>query len=254
VIVSEQSRKIDLGTHALRVRETGNGSRTVICLHDFLDGAEVWDALAEALGDTARLVLVEQRAHGFSSAPEGACTVADLGSDVVALAAALGADRPLLVGHGLGALAALQAAVAAPGRFGGLVLVSPFAELDARQVARWRDVVRAGEVNKLQGLARSVFGPTSRREVEGDGIGLTEIARALQEFGSRPLTPRLAEILCPTVVVAGGSDAAGLAPARAIVQAIPGARLETVAGSGGALHTEAPADVARAVRSLLAAA
>lgn len=249
--MSEQSRKIDLGTHALRVRESGAGARAVLFLHDFLDGPEVWDAVAAALGDAARLVLVEQRGHGFSTAPEGRCTFDDLGSDVVRLAEALGVERPIVVGHAAGALAAVTAALGTPGRIGGLVLVAPFSEIDAATTTQWRHVVRAGEVNKLQGLARSVFGPTSTRQVDGDGIALTEIARALYELGASPLTPRLGGVPCPTVVVVGDADAAALASARTVAQGIPGARLEAVPGRGRAVHVESPGDVARAVRSLL---
>ena len=159
--------------------------RAFVCLHGFLDDTTVWDGIAPALAALGRVVLVQQRGHGDSTAPEGACSVDDLASDVLALLDALAIERPVLVGHALGGLIAAKVALRIPAPVAGLVLISAFSEIDERAAARWRDVVRAGEVNKLQGLARSVYGPTSRREVDGDGGALTEIARALQALAAR---------------------------------------------------------------------
>jgi pimeloyl-ACP methyl ester carboxylesterase len=250
VIVSDSSRKIDLGTHALRVLESGSGAPTFVLLHGFLDDASVWTGVAGALADAGRVVRVQQRAHGDSTAPDGPCTVDDLAADVVKLLDALGTARAVLIGHALGGLVAARVALAAPERVAGLVLVSAFGGLDARAAAAWRHVVRAGEVNKLQGLARSVYGPTSTRQVDGDGIGLTEIARALQALGERPATPEPGGVRCPTVVLAGERDATGTAAARQLASAIPGARLEVVPGQGEALHVDAPDAVAGAVRAI----
>jgi pimeloyl-ACP methyl ester carboxylesterase len=254
--VSDESRKIDLGTHALRVRDTGGGApSTVVLLHDFLDGTEVWDPLLPLLAGSERAVRVQQRGHGDSTAPEGACSVDDLAADVVALLGALGLERPVvLVGHRFGALVAAKAALRAPERAAGLVLIAPFSELDPAAAKQWWHVVRAGEVNKLQGLARSVFGPTSRRAVDGDGIALTEIARALQGLGSKPETAALAAVRCPTVVLAGENDGAGTTAARGVAAAIPGSRLEVVPGAGTAPHADAPDAVLRAIRGVTTAA
>lgn len=248
--MSDESRKIDLGTHALRVRETGAGPTAIVCLHGFLDGTEVWDALLPGLAGSGRVVRLEQRGHGISTAPPGPCTLDDLAADVGALLDKLGIARAVLVGHALGGLVALKTALRVPDRVAGLVLIAAFSELDARAATQWKHVVRAGEVNKLQGLARSVFGPTSRREVDGDGIALTEIARALGQLGAEPFTAELGAIRCPTVLIAGAGDAAGSSAARALAARIPEARLEVVAGAGADPHVEAPDAVVQAIRSL----
>ena len=248
--MNESSTKIDLGTHALRVREAGSGPTTFVCLHGFLDDPSVWSGVAAVLAAEGRVICVQQRAHGDSTAPEGPCSIDDLAQDVVKLLAALGVERAVLVGHALGGLVAAKAALAEPARAAGLVLVAPFSELDARAAGEWRHVVRAGEVNKLQGLARSVYGPTSARQVDGDGIGLTEIARMLQGLGAAPVTPQLGGIRCPVVVLAGERDAPGTAAARVVAGAIPGARFESVPQQGDAPHTGAPDAVAAAARSL----
>jgi 3-oxoadipate enol-lactonase len=251
VIVSDSSRKIDLGTHALRVREEGTGATTFVCLHGFLDDGSSLAGVAAALADAGRVINVQQRAHGDSTAPDGPCSLDDLSGDVVKVLDAMGVERAILVGQGLGGLTAAQVALVAPSRVQGVVLVEAFSELEARATADWRQHVRAGEVNKLQGLARSVFGPTSTRQVDGDGIGLTEIARALPTLGENPITPQLANITCPTVVLAGEGNVAASAAARKIAAVIPGARLELVPQQGDALATVAPNVVAAAARSIV---
>lgn len=250
VIVTDSSKKLDLGTHALRVREAGAGETTFVCLPGFLDDVSAWAGVAEALAGAGRVVSVQQRSHGDSTAPEGPCTIDDLATDVVKVLDALRVERAVLVGHALGGLVALKAALAAPTRVRALVLISAFSEIDARAAGEWRHVVRAGEVNKLQGLAKSVFGPTSTREIDGDGIGLTEIARALQSLGAAPVTPQLGSIACPTVVLVGERDASGTAAGRILAAAIPGARLEVVPQQGGDLHVGAVDAVVRAATAV----
>lgn len=244
--MTDSSRKIDLGTHALRVREFGAGDSTFVCLHGFLDDASAWSGVANALAERGRVICVQQRAHGDSTAPAGPCSLDDLASDVVKVLDAMAVDRAVLLGHALGGLVAAKVALAAPSRVRALVLVSAFSEFDARAVGEWRHVVRAGEVNKLQGLARSVFGPTSTRQVDGDGIGLTEIARALQALGAAPVTSDLAAIACPTTVLVGELDIPGTAAGCILTSAIRGSQVEVVPQQGADLHRSAVDAVARA--------
>jgi pimeloyl-ACP methyl ester carboxylesterase len=247
--VDEASRRIDLGTHALRIRESGAGGDAYVLLHDFLDGPDVWRELAAGLGERGRVIALQQRGHDDSTAPRGACRREDLAADVLAVLDALGIPRATLVGHGLGGVAALAAALASPERVARLVLIATPVEHDAAAARRWADVVRAGEVNKLQGLARSMWGPTSRRGVEGDGVALTELARLLQGLHADPLTPRLAGVGCPTLVLAGEQDAAGTASARLVAERIPGALLRPVAAAGVAPHVERPDAVLAEIRA-----
>ncbi|MEW6270758.1 MAG: alpha/beta fold hydrolase [Thermodesulfobacteriota bacterium] len=224
------------------MRESGAGRGAVVCLHDFLDGADVWDALAAGLSADGRVIALQQRGHGDSTAPPGECELRDLGADLLAVLDAVGVDRAVLVGQGLGATVALACALAAPERVAGLCLIAPLVALDERAARDWAQVVRAGEVNKLQGLARSVWGPMSRRNADGDGIALTAIARAVHRLHAQPLAPRLGEIRCPTLVVASGADPAAVERARDAAGRIAGARLEVppqpvgAAPAGGDVH------------------
>lgn len=246
--VDEPSRRIDLGTHLVRVREAGSGPDTYVLLHDFLEGMDAWQGVAPALAERARVVLLQQRAHHDSTAPAGPCRREDLANDVLRVLDALGVSAASLVGHGLGGVVALATSLLAPERVARLVLIATPVERDAADARRWRDIVRGGEVNKLEGLARSVWGPMSRRSAEGDGVALTEIARLLYALHDDPLTPRLGEIRCPTLVLAGERDAAGMAAATLVAQRIPGGTLRQVAGAGEAPQLDAPDAVLAEIR------
>jgi pimeloyl-ACP methyl ester carboxylesterase len=67
-----------------------------------------------------------------------------------------------------------------------------------------------------------------------------------------PLHDRLAELGRPPLVVAGALDPTGVARAREVAAAIPGARLEVVADAGHAPHLERPGAFGDLVRAFLA--
>ena len=76
---------------------------------------------------------VDLRGHGGSAwAAPGGYRVVDMADDVLAFADILVGDRPVLVGHPLGAAVAVHAGVAAPARFSHLALVDYLPECPTR--------------------------------------------------------------------------------------------------------------------------
>jgi proline iminopeptidase len=114
---------VDIGDTRLNVDERGDGF-PVICLHggpglDHHEFAHYLDALA----DTYRLLLVDQRSQGLSdqSEPE-TWTIGQMAHDVSALARALGLGRYAVLGHSYGAFVALQHAVDFSGEPAGTIV------------------------------------------------------------------------------------------------------------------------------------
>lgn len=80
---------------------------TVLCVHGYPDTGEVWDTLADALGDDYRVITYDVRGAGASSAPDGlaAYRLAELRDDLFAVIDALSPDRPVhLVAHDWGSI------------------------------------------------------------------------------------------------------------------------------------------------------
>jgi pimeloyl-ACP methyl ester carboxylesterase len=100
-------------------------------------------ALFQSLPDT-RLVRYDARGHGRSAAgrDEAASAWPALASDLLELCDALGLEHPVAGGASMGVATSLHAAVRAPKRFAGLVLVMPPTAWETRKAQA--DLYRGG--------------------------------------------------------------------------------------------------------------
>jgi pimeloyl-ACP methyl ester carboxylesterase len=98
----------------------------VLCLHGFPDTAETWREAQPAIAAAGyRVVAPYLRGYAPTEAPpDGDYRALTLGRDVLALIAALGEERAVVVGHDWGAFAAYAAANLAPERIAKLVTVA----------------------------------------------------------------------------------------------------------------------------------
>lgn len=105
---------VDIGDTALHVTQRGSGPAVIVLHGAGVDHGSFGDYL-DPLADSHRLLFVDQRGHGRSaaSAADG-WTLERLAADVGALARALDLPEYAVLGHSLGAFAALQHAVDAP--------------------------------------------------------------------------------------------------------------------------------------------
>lgn len=87
--------------------------------------AITWGFVAERLAERHDVHVLDVRGRGLSEAGDLDYTLEAMADDAVALVAACGFDRPLVLGHSMGARIAIRAARKAPDAFGGLILVDP---------------------------------------------------------------------------------------------------------------------------------
>jgi pimeloyl-ACP methyl ester carboxylesterase len=120
--MSQRGRTIDAGDLRLAVREWDGPGQPVILVHGLGLGSRAWDRVVPRLRTRGlRVVVYDQRGHGRSESA-AAYTPAAFATDLAAVVDGLGLVRPLLVGHSLGALVALDHA-AARGDCAGVVAV-----------------------------------------------------------------------------------------------------------------------------------
>jgi 3-oxoadipate enol-lactonase len=245
----EERRRVDRGGYALRCALAGGGQPTFLCLHGLVDTLEIWDRLVEPLAERGRVVRLDQRGHGESQAPPGPCTREDLAADAVGVLDALGIERAILVGHSLGGIVAMTAALARPTRVAGLVLLGTASHCSERVAAWYERIARAGEQEGLDGLARAIYGAAPRPRVRGDARAIAQVTRALKSLHGDPLTPRLAQVACPTLLLVGANDPLGPKASEIVLRALPPGRgrLEVIAERGHWLHVEAPGAVVEAL-------
>lgn len=108
----------------LRYARGGQGS-PVLLLHGVTDSGRCWGRTAEALARAHDAILLDQRGHGGSQAPESGYRLADLAGDAAGTIRALGAAPAAVVGHSLGARAGLTLAATYPDLVSRLVLIDP---------------------------------------------------------------------------------------------------------------------------------
>ncbi len=101
----------------------------VICVPGMGDLRQVYRFLIPAVVNAGyRAVSLDVRGHGETSVNWPDYSVAAVGADMLALARGLDAGPAILVGNSMAAGAAVWAAVEAPERVAGLVLIDPFVE------------------------------------------------------------------------------------------------------------------------------
>ncbi|HZQ34479.1 MAG TPA: alpha/beta fold hydrolase, partial [Dehalococcoidia bacterium] len=66
----------------------GGAGRPLLLLHGLASNARIWDFVAPLLRSHARVVAVDQRGHGLTSAPDSGYGFAETAADAAALIAA----------------------------------------------------------------------------------------------------------------------------------------------------------------------
>lgn len=101
--------------------------------------------VADRLAETHRVILVDRPGSGHSLAAPGTHPgLRAQGALIAAFLDRLEIERPLLVGHSMGGAVSLAAALAAPGRIGGLALLAPLTQPQPFGSAAVQEFFRGG--------------------------------------------------------------------------------------------------------------
>lgn len=164
--------------------------------------------------------------------------------------------RVVLGGHSLGSAVALQAALDAPRRLLGLILMGAGARLRVRQ--EFFEFIRRDSDEAVEELLRWWFAPgASPRIVARARAALRTVSPAVLEADLRAadgfdVMDRVREIAYPTLVICGEEDRlTPLKYSEYLRRAIPGARLVTVPQAGHMVMLEQPRAVNAAIADFL---
>lgn len=243
--------------------DSGVDGTSVVALLHGLGGSRIsWGPQLSALGERALVAAWDLPGHGASPALDGPMTFPRLADAVAAWLDELSTDRAHLVGISFGGMVAQYAAAMHPDRVASLTLLSssPKFGLDGTEPEAWR-AARLAPLD--QGLEPADFADRVLGALAGPGISPAALAgqRAAMEritgaalrrsidclvtHDSRALLP---SITAPTLCLVGDlDDETPIAYSQAIVDLVPGARLEVVPGVGHLLNVEAPDAVNDAV-------
>lgn len=249
----------------LNVRCDGERSRPAVVFSNSLGtDLSMWDAQVAVLVKRFYVVRYDTRGHGGSSAPQGPCTIAQLGGDVIGLLDHLDIERAHFVGLSMGGVIGQWLGAHAPGRLHKLVLANTASKIGTREAWQARAAaVRAGGMNEIAaGSPARWFTPgfvarqavvvgTMQKTVRGlDPEGYAACCDAL---AVADLTQELRRIEAGTLVIAGAEDpVTTVADAQALTSAIQGATMVTLPASHLS-NVEAPDRFTDAVASFLLA-
>ncbi len=260
-----------VGPWRLHVRESGpRDAPVVVLLHGFASSLQTWDAWAEGLQKTQRVVRLDWPGSGLSP-PDPANDYTDARSLqlLLALLDELGVQRASWVGHSMGGRIAWTFAARHPERSERLVLVAPdgFASFgmaygQAMAVpASWglmRHVLpRALLRMNLQAAyahPQNLSDALTRRYhdlLRAPGARQALLTRLQQTVLQEPL-PLLRQIRAPTLLVWGDADAMiPVAHAQDYLRAIEGSRLLALPQVGHLPQEEAASASLQAVAAFL---
>jgi lipase len=122
-VTQATSHDVDVAGGTLRVVSFGTGQRAALAVHGITANAMCWQAVARALPADWILHAVDLRGRGHSTSLPGPFGFDAHTDDLLRTTRTLSAERPVLIGHSLGAYVALLAADTHPDSFGPLVLV-----------------------------------------------------------------------------------------------------------------------------------
>ena len=242
------------------------GAPAIVMLHGAFMDRRSWDREVAALSKTYRVVRLDLRPFGESTAPEKPYSVPD---DVLRLLDHLKIDRANLMGHSFGGGVAIDFALVHPDRVASLMLVSAgpggFQQPEEERKAAMAifAVIKDGDdaivktwiahpmwvVSRERDDIRKEIDETTRRNLAPFRMKAPPFAPLMP-----PAMGRLAEIKAPTLVIVGDRDTAGNRQASDVLgKQIAGAKFVVVPGADHGLPLGWSRELNAAVLDFMAA-
>ncbi|MGP3978863.1 alpha/beta fold hydrolase [Streptomyces sp. 8N114] len=241
--------------------EEHGAGQPLILLHGWGTCGQVWSAQREEFARDHRVVVPDWRGCGRSGRPTGSNTIADHAEDVLALAAALELEDPVLVGCSAGAAIVLEAAGRAPSSVRAVVAVDgpgywP-AEQKAERLVELRQALRTDRAETVRQWVVDWYGPLAdpsllewtTQQILDSSESIDEILTDAVRHNPRDTVGRLA---MPAVFIHGKLDAEiPVEVSETLAELAPHGEAHVMEESGHMPHVEQPAEFNALLRSVL---
>jgi 3-oxoadipate enol-lactonase len=233
---------------------------TVLCLHDLAGNGRTFDGVLDALADAHRPVAFDLPAHGRSGGLDSLDGIGAMAAHAKAVADALGLDRPVLLGDGMGAAIAIEAAATWPEWPAAVVVCGGASASPAPDPATIEQVraVTAGRARRQ--FDTTGYAPDTPRAVYERAFGewMKTDPRAtvgdLVALASWDGAARLGAVTAPVVVVVGEHEEPTTRdPAEALAAGVADGRVAELGGAGRRGVVEQPEALADLVADVAAA-
>lgn len=254
---------IDLNGVQAWYEEHGSGE-PLLLLHGLGSSSADWLLQIPVFSSHWHVIAPDLRGHGRTPLPDSGLTIEQMAIDMIELLERLDAHPAHVLGLSMGGCVALALALARPDEVRSLILVNTGAAIRLsgrrylRGLARVIALLLGGPPAMARLVARGLFPDPEqallRREAAArlsqvDVRAYLGAVRSLLRFDVRP---RLAEIRCPTLVIAGAADETlGPQPTRYLADHPPNARLTIIPRSRHVTPVDQPEAFNRTVLNFL---
>lgn len=243
---------------------------TLVLLHGITDSGLCWPRVVQALGDEYDMILPDARGHGLSDKPATGYAAQDQAADVAGLLRSLGLDRPVIIGHSMGAAVAAVLAALYPELTAGVILEDPpfrnttageTVEQRAAAAEEWRKQILARQAHTAAEIiaARKAEQPRWADEEFPDwAVAKQQVSPAVVGFITAERTPwqdAARRIVCPALLItADPAEGAIVTPeiAAEALSLMPRGRVVHIAGAGHNIRRDQFTAYMTAVREFLA--
>ena len=115
----------DLSGVSLYYERAGSGGRELLFVPGWCCDHTAFQPQFDHFAQTQSVTAIDLRGVGASGAPDTGYSIPELADDIAALCGEVGIEKPVVVGHSLGGMIAVDLAARYPGLPSGLVLVDP---------------------------------------------------------------------------------------------------------------------------------
>jgi pimeloyl-ACP methyl ester carboxylesterase len=247
--------------------DTGGDGPVAVLSHGVLMDQSMFAPQVKALAPEFRVITWDQRGHGWDQSGHGGTPAQgpfsywDSTRDLLALLDHLGVRRAVLGGMSQGGFVSLRAALLAPDRVRGLILIDTQAGREDPAVAsayeQMYEVWHEQGPGPVQEVVSSIIlGPGQWGDwyTKWAATGIEQVTPAFRCLMDRDdITGRLGEIDCPALIVHGSADAAiPLAKAEELRDGLAGpTRLVVIEGGTHASNMSHPAEVSAEMLTFL---
>jgi pimeloyl-ACP methyl ester carboxylesterase len=257
---------VELAGLRVAFERVGTGPTAVVLLHGYVgDGPATWRDQLDALADGYAVVAWDAPGAGGSADPRESLGMSGYADCLAAFIAALGLDRPHLVGLSFGGALAIAVASRHPGIARSLVVVSGYAgwagslppdvaEQRLAQALTLSELTPSEFVDTLlPTMFSTVPNPATVERFAASMRAFHPLGfRAMARASAEDLRDDLPRIDVPTLLVCGDQDVrAPLPVAEHLHAAVAGSTLIVLPGVGHVCNLEAPESFNNTVRTWL---
>ena len=217
---SYEAHDVEVNGRALRAYRTGGDKPQVVYVHGYTDSALSAKMLIDELKGDYDVIAYDSRGHGASTRIDQPYTIVDLADDLAGLIDAMQLDRPIGIGHSMGAATVLLAAARYPRHMRAIVAEDPplAPVTGSRDMNLWKNNHIALVEQGLDAITAAYRGQYAKWREED----ILTRAKARHEFDvtvfdqmkwqdSPDWHDWAGDIQCPGLLLAGNAELGGIA-------------------------------------------